>query len=136
MDVCVTVPKGIWWDWLEEGELPDEPLDDGSEFHFFLGGGIPDILPGERVYIVAHGMVRGYAPLVRIDRLRDFVTRPPYRPPSWWWPGAICGLVRHGGAVAVTIPEPVRGFRGFRERWWEREIEVPFPDYQTRGVTR
>lgn len=127
-DVVVTVPKAVWWDWLEEGELPDEPLNDGSEYHFFLGGGIPNIEPGERVYIVAHGMVRGYAPLVRID------TRRTHGRELWWWPGALCGLVRHGGAVAMTIPEAVRGFRGFRERWWERDIETPFPDYQTRGV--
>jgi hypothetical protein len=35
---------------------------------FFLGGPIPDIKPDERVYIAAHRKLRGYAPLVRIER--------------------------------------------------------------------
>jgi hypothetical protein len=38
-------------------------------------------------------------------------------------------LVRHGDAVAVTIDEFVRGFRGWRYRWWNRDIETPFPDW-------
>lgn len=43
-------------------------------------------------------------------------------------------LVRRAGAVAVTIPEPITGFRGWRYRWWPREAEVPFPDWRTQGV--
>jgi hypothetical protein len=39
-------------------------------------------------------------------------------------------LVRHG-AVAVTIPERIHGFRGYRQRWWPREAEQPFPDWRT-----
>jgi hypothetical protein len=31
----------------------------------------------------------------------------------------------------MTIPEYIRGFRGWRQRWWERESEIPFPDWQT-----
>ena len=99
--------------WLEEGDLPGDEWS-GNESHFFFRGGCgPDIQPGERVYIVAHGRLRGYAPLVRVDR------------EGWWGKGV--SLVRHGGAVAVTIPRPIRGFQGFRYRWWDREDEVSFP---------
>jgi hypothetical protein len=79
--------------------------------------GLPEILPGERVYIVAHGKLRGYAPLVGMEatcKLR---------------PGRAC-LMREGGAVAVTIPEPIVGFMGWRYRFWERNIEVPFPSWR------
>jgi hypothetical protein len=65
------------------------------------------------VYIVFNGALRGYAPLVRIDE------------DGWCY-----GLVRHGDANALTIPEYIRGFRGFLYRWWDRAQEVPFPNRQ------
>ncbi len=43
-------------------------------------------------------------------------------------------ICRRGGAVAVTIAEPTPGFRGWRERWWGREAEQPFQDWQTAGL--
>lgn len=84
----------------------------------------PKISPGERVYIVAHGLLRGYAPLHKIESA-------PVR-----FGGRRDGfaLVRRGGAVAVTIDQEIRGFQGWRYRWWEREFERPFPGYRTEGV--
>jgi len=115
-DVVVTVPKGQWEDWIAEGDLPgEEPLYDS---HFWIGQRVPYIKPAERVYIVAHGKLRGYAPLVCVE----WACR--LRPPS------AC-LLRQGGAVAITIAEPIRGFQGWRYRWWEREDEIPFPDWMT-----
>lgn len=114
-DVVVTVPQSFGLKtWIEEGsDLPGAPWS-GSEWHFYLGGSPPkDIRPGDRVYIVYKGKLRGYAPLVRVD----IETRYIY------------GLVRHGGAEAVTIDEHIPGFRGFRYVWWSREIERPFPDW-------
>ena len=113
-DVVVTVPKSMWDDWIDEGDLPGEPWTE-MRSHFWLPpNNLPKITRGERVYVVAHGKLRGYAPLVEVE-----------------W---ICGmrddracLMRYDGAVAVTIPEPIRGFQGYRYRWWERDIEVPFP---------
>lgn len=64
MDVVVTVPKGRWAEWLAEGGLPGEPLDPDLRFDFELGGRAwPEIDRGERVYVVSHGRLRGYAPL-------------------------------------------------------------------------
>jgi hypothetical protein len=131
-DIVVTVPKAIWYDWIDEGDLPDEPYSGEEEYHFFGHGPLPNIASGERVYIVAHGRLRGYAPLVRIDT-RD-ILRTDTSAAYWWWPSATYGLVRHGGAVAVTIPTPIRGFQGWRYRWWERSEEVPFPDWMDEGV--
>lgn len=115
-DVVVTVPKGRWEEWIAEGDLPGQPWgagDAGSDgwYDFYLGGPLPSIQPGERVYVVAHGRLRGYAPLVRVDRYEN-------------------SLVRQGGAVAVTIDEPIRGFQGWRYRWWDRAAEHPFPEWE------
>ena len=112
-DVVATVPKSRWEEWIEEGQLPGEE-EGADEYYFWIGHQCPKIEPGERVYIVAHGKLRGYAPLHHI-----------FHHPSG------TALVRRGGAVAVTIDEPVQGFRGWRYRWWERERERPFPDWRT-----
>lgn len=116
MDVVVTVPKGLWQAWIAEGDLPGEPWS-GYASHFWFRGPLPDIKSGERVYVVAHGKVRGYAPLHAVER------RCRMRP------DASC-LLRLGNAEAVTISEPVRGFQGWRYRWWDRADERPFPDWQ------
>lgn len=117
-DVVVTVPKDLWGLWLDEGDLPgDDPT--GEEWHFYTGGGKPDIVAGCRVYVVAHGRLRGYSPLKRLVTLSA---------------SAGIGFIRGANAVAVTIPEPIRGFRGWRYRGWPRADEVDFPDWKTEGV--
>ena len=120
MDVVVTVPKNFEYNgkrglagWVAEGQLPGEP-DGGEDWHFYLGGHPPNIRPGERVYVVCGGKLRGYAPLVRVER----------------YGSSGYALIRRGGAVAVTLKEPVRGFQGFRYRWWAREDEIPFAEWQ------
>lgn len=113
-DVVMTVPKHLWLDWCDEGDAVGTP-DSGTEWGFFCGGGVPSILPGERVYIVSHGRLRGYAPLTRLQRFP-------------------LAFGRRGGAVAVTIAEPIQGFRGWRYRWWRREAEVPFLAWRTTDV--
>lgn len=112
-DVVVTVPKSFGLQrWIDEGDdLPGRPWS-GSEWHFYLGGHPPKSRPGDRVYIVYDGKLRGYAPLVRIERYERGYA-----------------LVRHNDAQAVTIDEHIPGFRGFRYRWWDRAIEREFPDW-------
>lgn len=113
-DVVVTVPQSFGLEqWIAEGDLPGQPWS-GNEWHFYLGGPVPNIQPGERVYIVYKGKLRGFAPLVRIERCERGYA-----------------LVRRGGAVAVTIDRKITGFRGFRYVWWDREREQPFPDWRT-----
>jgi hypothetical protein len=114
--LVVTVPKGFWGDWIAEGDAVGEP-ETGEEWGFFLGGHMPEFWEGQRLYIVAHGRVRGYAPVTRIARTANGF-----------------GICRRGGAVAVTIQEPVRGFQGWRYRWWEDAAEVEFPEWKTQGV--
>ena len=113
MDVVVTVPRWKWAEWVAEGDLPGEP-ETGQEYFFSVGRTRPDIDPGERVYVVAHNRLRGYSPLVRLELGLH----------GRWY------LVRRNGAVAVTIPEPIRGFRGWRYRWWQPTDEVPFPNWR------
>lgn len=120
-DVVVTVPKGLWPEWLEEGDLAGEPWSEEAEYHFWIRAHpLPTILPGERVYIVAHGRLRGFAPLVRIEAACKLA------------PSRAC-LVRRNEAVAATLLVPVVGFRGWRYRWWERSSEVSFPNWK-RGA--
>ena len=112
-DLVVTVPKTFGLDhWIGEGDAAGEPWS-GQLWDFGVGGGRPQIEKGERVYIVFNAKLRGYAPLV--DLIQE---RPGYH-----------YLVRGGGAVAVTIDEPIKGFRGFRYRFWDRADEKPFPDW-------
>jgi hypothetical protein len=129
MDIVVTVPKKLWSYWLSEGDCAgDKPgsHSDGLEgeigvdYYFTTGGGTPKIKPGERVYIVAHNRLRGYAPLVRFDVSETG---------AWG-----ITLVRNGGAMAVTIPNKITGFRGWRYRWWDLKDEHPFPDWKTAEV--
>lgn len=113
MDVVVTLPKRFGLrTWINEGDAAGERWS-GTLWAFSVPGGRPKIRPGERVYIVYNGRVRGYAPLVRLD---------------WGKHGG--DLVRGGGAVAVTVPFEVRGFRGWRYRWWPLEREHGFPRWR------
>lgn len=119
-DVVVTVPQGLWEEWLWEGDLPDE-AETGDTFHFWLQRPLPEMQPGDRVYIVAFGRLRGYAPLVKVEQ------RCTLRP-------SMGCLVRKAGAVAVTIDRPIRGFRGWRTVDWDRSEERAFPDWKTAGL--
>ncbi len=112
-DVCVTVPRSFGLQqWAGEGDAAGAEWS-GQLWAFQTAGARPNIEPGERVYIVFNGRLRGYAPLVRLQAS-----------------GGRVSLVRGGGAVAITIPDPIRGFRGWRYRWRDRGEEVPFPGWQ------
>tara|TARA_Y100000310_G_C20236853_1_gene602774 strand:- start:259 stop:612 length:354 start_codon:yes stop_codon:yes gene_type:complete len=114
-DVVVTVPKRFGLaEWIAEGDAAGEPWS-GEMWDFYIGGARPSIQPGERVYVVYNGALRGYAPLIRLD----------------WYGYRAGSLIRGGGAVAVTVGQYIRGFRGWRYRWWNRASERPFPDWQT-----
>ena len=110
-DVVVTVPKWFWPQWISEGDAAGDPPT-GEEWGFSVGAK-PDVEPGDRCYVVAHGKLRGYA----------LITRLHFDGRKWH----IC---RQAGAVAVTIKEPIKGFQGFRYRWWNRAEELPFPDWK------
>jgi len=114
-DVVVTVPRTFGLaNWIAEGDAAIlNPEWSGTLWRFSTWGPRPDIIPGERVYVVYNNRLRGYAPLVWLD----------------WRGGRGGDFIRGGGAVAVTIDEPIRGFRGWRYRWWEQEMERPFPDW-------
>lgn len=120
-DIVVTVPMLFTYDgapgakglvaWLAEGDAAGEP-DSGTYWSFTIGGR-PNIIPGERVYVVCEGRLVGYSPLVRLEVYEIGNHRTASE------------LIRAGGAVACTIPDKIRGFQGFRYRWWTREAEVP-----------
>ena len=115
-DLVVTCPKKLWLPWIEEGDAAGDPPT-GEEWAWFLGGRRPPIKKGDRLYIVAHGRLRGFALVTRLVRCDG-------AKPRW----AIC---REGGAEAVTIRQNIPGFRGYRHRWWDRIEEVLFPEWKT-----
>ena len=112
-DVVVTVPLsfGLAY-WIEEGDAAGEPWS-GEEWGFTTGGAAPRCGPGDRCYIVYNRRLRGYAPLIRVEREPD---------------GRLC-FVRGGGAVAVTIDREIIGFRGWRYRDWGYDEERLFPGW-------
>lgn len=126
MDYVVTVPKAFRFDglrglaaWVAEGDAAGTP-ESGTEY-FFQSYGPINIVAGGRLYIVCEDRLRGYAPITRVahDPARVLNGQAPV------------GFFRRGGAVAVTIPETITGFRGFRRRWWDYSAERPFPDWKT-----
>ena len=38
--------------------------------------------------------------------------------------------MRHGDAHACTVPFEIKGFRGWRYRFWNYEEEIPFQEWQ------
>ena len=127
-DVVVTVPKNFTHPcapgkrglaaWLAEGDAPGTEWT-GTEWDFTTYGPLPMFIPGDRAV--------GYAPLLRIlyEKARFRNGCAP-----------LC-FVRGGGAVACTIYQEIRGFRGWRSRWWERSEEKPLDlsDYLTGRPT-
>ena len=121
-DCVVTVPKNFTHPdapgkkglaaWVAEGQLPGDP-ESRIEWEFTTWGSRPCCYPGDRLYIVCEGRLRGYAPIVRVECDAGRIV-----------------FVRWGDAVAVTIDERIRGFQGWRYRWWFREKERPFPDWR------
>lgn len=118
-DLVVTCPKRFFLDWIAEGDAAGEPWS-GETWGWYLGGGPqPPIEAGDRLYVVAWGRLRGFAPVT--DLRTD---------------GRAWCICRQGGAEAVTIGEPIHGFRGWRRRWWPRELEQAFPSWRSEGVPR
>lgn len=115
-DLVVTCPKGFWREWIAEGDAAGEEAT-GEEWGWFMSGRRPPIEPGDRLYVVAHGRLRGYAPVTRVQ-----------------WNGNSGCICRRSDAVAVTIEAEIPGFRGWRHVWWQRSEERPFVDWKTAGV--
>jgi len=115
-DLVGTCPKDFWEEWIAEGDAVGEP-ETGEEWSWYTKHSLAvAIRPGDRFYVVAHGKLRGWAPVTRVGNLGH----EGYE---------IC---RRGGAVACTVPLVIPGFRGLRIRWWLRENEIPFPDWRLR----
>lgn len=109
VDLVGTCPKGFWEEWIAEGDAVGAP-ESGEEWGWFTQHSYRNLInPFERFYVVAHGRLRGYAPVWAVHG------------------GAI---IRKGGAVACTINEPIPGFRGLRKRWWDYAAERPFPNWK------
>ena len=119
-DLVATVPQKLWEAWLAEGDRAGTPFT-GNEYGWITGRRVghekhpkPPIDVGERLYIVARGLLRGYAPVTSVGMADG----------RWV-------IFRRGGAVAVTLYSPIEGFQGWRKRWWGRQYEIPFPEWET-----
>lgn len=111
-DVVVTLPRGQLKEWIDEGD-PAGSEWSGTYWAWGLGNKKPKrIRPGDRVYVVYQGNLIGYSTLVKIG-----------------WENRRYVLIRANDAMVVTIDEEIKGFQGFRYRWWDRKIEKPFPKW-------
>jgi hypothetical protein len=113
-DLVGTCPKDSWEEWIAEGDAAGETAT-GEEWGWYTRHSLAaNIKPGDRFYVVAHGKLRGWAPVTRLldDGAGSYV---------------IC---RQGNAVACTIDEPIPGFRGLRMRWWDYIDEKPFDNWR------
>lgn len=114
-DLVGTCPKGFWLEWIAEGDAAGAPPS-GEEWGWWTRDRKAALIrPGDRFYVVAHGRLRGWAPVTRLHTPGggDF---------------AIC---RRGDAIACTIDAPIPGFQGLRQRWWDRALEQEFPEWRT-----
>ena len=110
VDLVGTCPQGFWEEWIAEGDAAGDP-ETGIEWGWYTRHPFKwKTKPGDRFYIVARGLLRGYS---IVTDVRD---------------GAI---IRKGGAVACTVDEHIPGFQGLRFRWWDRSDEQPFPNWKT-----
>ena len=120
MDLVGTCPKKTWAYWLSEGSRAGESQD-GIEYRWFTNSAVASrINTGDRFYVVAHGRLRGWAPVTQVIIYANGRTR------------LIC---RRGDAVACTIEKKIPGFRGLRKRWWSRNDERAFTHWKTEGVS-
>jgi hypothetical protein len=110
-DLVGTCPKDFWKEWIAEGDAAGDPPT-GEEWGWYTASPLARIIhPGDRFYVVAHGKLRGWAPVTRLQTSST---------------GESFCICREGGGVACTIDFPIPGFRGLRKRWWPREMEKPF----------
>lgn len=114
-DLVGTCPKTEWEEWLREGDCAGDPVS-GQTYYWVTRSPLAgQVAVGDRFYVVAHGRLRGWAPIVCVYDDGH---------------GAY-SIIRKGGAVSCTIPEEIPGFRGLRYRWWDQEDEIPFPRWRT-----
>lgn len=114
-DIVGTCPMDFWEEWIAEGDAAGDPLG-GEEWGWYTRSRVAlSASVGDRFYVVAHGKLRGWAPITRIQNDGDSFI--------------VC---RRGGAVACTIQVAIPGFRGLRRRWWDHSSETPFPEWRHR----
>lgn len=119
-DLVGTCPKDFWEEWIAEGDAAGDPPT-GQEWGWYTAHRLAKSMkPGDRFYVVAHGKLRGWAPVTRV--VIEGSENDQY---------VIC---REASAVACTIPEAIPGFRGLRLRWWDRNSEQPFSDWKIAGA--
>lgn len=116
-DLVGTCPKDFWLEWIAEGDAAGDSYT-GEEWGWYTRDSLAlQAKPGDRFYVVAHGLLRGWAPVTRVHSGGDSFI--------------IC---RRGDAVACQVSTPIPGFRGLRTRWWDRSDELPFPEWKTAGL--
>jgi hypothetical protein len=117
-DLVGTCPKGFWEEWIAEGDAAGSQ-ESGMQWSWYTGDRkAASLRRGDRFYVVAHGKLRGWAPVT------DLLVNEELAGGTKWQ------IIRQGNAVACTIPEPIQGFRGLRVRWWKRENEQPFENWR------
>ena len=111
MDIVVTVPKREY----KTDAAEDELLALGESGAFWAMNRRPLLSPGERVYFVKEGKI---TTSMKVDRIESGEAQCDLTGRTW--PGK---CIIHMTDLRTEEPIEVKGFRGFRYRWWKNHTE-------------
>lgn len=125
-DIVIHITDRRWKDLVRDGGAYG-PSSGSREVSHPLGYvERPPISQGDKIYLAAGGLVRGWA---RCQYLRSdqpgfvVITRGPL--------SGTTPMVDRGDGPR---PLRVRPIRGYIRRWWEPSTEAPLEDWRTRGL--
>jgi hypothetical protein len=124
MDIIVTTPKGEMKNAAREAE-DCKRAGGGEYFRRFPVERAPEILPGDRVYYVEDGYIRGFAPIKRILATAAGVrcdTTGRHWPPGYY-------VFMDATTWKWIRPIPMKGFQGFRYKTF-----ASFPQLQDHNL--
>lgn len=108
-DIIVTTPKSRMKEAAREAAEAREEIDTGGEAWYFRNVGRARIAPGERIYYVEDGYVRGYAVVAWVGEENELTCDTTGRR---FGPGRYAMM--DARSWVWIDPIPMRGFQGWR----------------------
>jgi len=107
MDILVTTPKSEIDNSRREGEAVE--AEGGFWFRTFKNR--PKVFPGDKIFFVEDGLIRGYGLIFAIEQIEESETCDNtgrlWGRPGYW-------IVKYNDWHWLSQPVPFKGFQGFR----------------------